>query len=232
MKQKTWPAYTAKIIIICENNYIRELFFQNANRRCLAGFEQILEEYKIWVFVAQAYSYVAHFRPDHGVKTGKQVASSNKWRLGENVVLRLMECLVLVLIFICLWTIISHLFVYLSTLELTKFQRQVGSTKIGYTNAQSLGTNSLKKGKVSTLSSGHQARKQCTFDQNNSRALYIAFFKSCNPKRFVRCRNKVEKKYIQEQQPSQFHCCNQNTAFVNRMGQHLVKHSLGIRIKK
>ena len=108
----------------------------------------------------------------------------------------------------------------------------MGSTKIGYTNAQSLGTNSLKKGKVSTLSSRHQARKQCTFDKHNSRAVYIAFLKSCNPKRFVQCRNKVERKHIQEQQPSQFHCCNQNTGFVNRMGQHLVKHSLGIRMKK
>ena len=53
----------------------------------------IQEKYKIWVLVAWAYSYVAHLRPNHGAKTGKQVTSSTKWWLGENIVLRLMEYL-------------------------------------------------------------------------------------------------------------------------------------------
>ena len=34
-----------------------------------------------------------HFRPYQGAKKGKQIASSTKWKLRENVVLRLMECL-------------------------------------------------------------------------------------------------------------------------------------------
>ena len=47
--------------------------------------------------------------------------------------------------------------------------------------------------------------------------VYIDFSVSCKPKRLARCRNKVERKHIQEQQPSQFHCYNQNMDFVNRM---------------
>ena len=55
--------------------------------------KSIQEEHKIWVLAAEAYSYVAQFRLYQGAKNGKQFASSTKWRLGENVVLRLMECL-------------------------------------------------------------------------------------------------------------------------------------------
>ena len=87
-----------------------------------------------------------------------------------------------------------------------------------------------KKRKVFTLSSAHQAREQCSFDQKNSRAVYIAFSESCKPKRFVRCRN--EREHIQEQQPRPFHCYNLNTAFVNSMDQLLVKHRIDIRMKK
>ena len=38
-------------------------------------------------------SYLVHYRPYQGAKKGKQVASSTKWGLEDNVVLRLMECL-------------------------------------------------------------------------------------------------------------------------------------------
>ena len=37
---------------------------------------------------------------------------------------------------------------------------------------------------------------------NDSIAIYIASSESCKPKRFVWCWNKVEKRYIQEQQPA------------------------------
>ena len=60
--------------------------------------------------------------------------------------------------------------------------------------------------------------------------VYIAFSESCKPKRFARCRN--EREHVQEQQPSPFHCYNQNTAFVNSMDQLLVKHRIDIRMKK
>ena len=62
--------------------------------------------------------------------------------------------------------------------------------------------DSCKKKNLATLNSAHQARKQCNVNQVDNRAVYIAFSKSCKPKGFVRCWNKVEIKYIQEQQPN------------------------------
>ena len=55
--------------------------------------KSIQEKYKILVFVTEAYGYVVQFRPYQSPKKGKQVASSTKWWLGENNVLRLIECL-------------------------------------------------------------------------------------------------------------------------------------------
>ena len=51
--------------------------------------KSIQEEYKIWVLIAEAYGDVVQLRPYQGAKKGKQVASSAKWELGGNVVLRL-----------------------------------------------------------------------------------------------------------------------------------------------
>ena len=56
-----------------------------------------------------------------------KVSSSNEWRLGENVVLRPMECLAPTVKFDIFITI-SHLFVYKPTLELTTFEHQLYST--------------------------------------------------------------------------------------------------------
>ena len=58
-----------------------------------------------------------------------------------------------------LWIIMSHAFVCLPTLELTTFEQQVCSTKIGYANGLLLGTNSRKKRNAETLESAHQAKK-------------------------------------------------------------------------
>ena len=52
----------------------------------------IQEEYKIWVPVAEAHGYVVQFRQYRETKKVKQIASSTKWGLGENV-LRLLEYL-------------------------------------------------------------------------------------------------------------------------------------------
>ena len=56
--------------------------------------KSIQEEYKMLVLVAEAYDHVVPFRPYRGVKRGKQVASSTKWGLGENVDLGIMEYLI------------------------------------------------------------------------------------------------------------------------------------------
>ena len=62
--------------------------------------------------------------------------------------------------------------------------------------------------------------------------VYIAFSESFQPKKFVRCWNKVERKYIQEQQPNQFHSYNQNMGFVSRMDKNVAKYRIGIQMKK
>ena len=56
-----------------------------------------------------------------------KVSSSTEWRSGENVVLRLMECLTPAISFDTFLTI-SNLFVCLTALELTTLEQQVCST--------------------------------------------------------------------------------------------------------
>ena len=56
-----------------------------------------------------------------------KVSSSTEWRSGENVVLRLMECLTPAVSFDTFLTI-SNLFVCLPALELTSLEQQVCST--------------------------------------------------------------------------------------------------------
>ena len=66
-----------------------------------------------------------------------------------------------------LWITISHQFVCLPTLELITFEQQVYSTKIGYTNALSLGRNSRKKKGMWPLWTAHiKQKKQCNFDRS------------------------------------------------------------------
>ena len=76
------------------------------------------------------------------------MASYTKCGLGENVVLRLMECLTRL---ICLRITVSHLVVSLPILELATSEQQVCSTKIGYANVLVLGTNSYKIRNVANL---------------------------------------------------------------------------------
>ena len=127
----------------------------------------------------------------------------------------------------CLWITILDIFVCLPSLELTKFEQHVCSKKVVYANLLSLGTYGdkqlQKKRKVATLNSAHQAKKQCNFE-NGWLLVYIACSESSEPKRFVRCWNKVERKHIQKQRLNQFHCYNQNMDFVNRMDQDVAKY--------
>ena len=48
-------------------------------------------------------SYLVHYRPYQCANKGKQVASSTKWALGDNVVLRLIECLTPTVSFDSVW---------------------------------------------------------------------------------------------------------------------------------
>ena len=80
-----------------------------------------------------------------------------------------------------------RIFICLPTLELTTFEQEVCSTKIGYANTLSSGTNSCKKRNVATLNSAAHIKQKrfvtCVAGQNNSRALYRAFSESCQPTR-------------------------------------------------
>ena len=59
-----------------------------------------------------------------------------------------------------------------------------------------IGDKQLQKRNVATLNSAHQAKKQCNFDtgwlERQQCDLHSAISKSCEPKRFVWCWNKVE----------------------------------------
>ena len=58
-----------------------------------------------------------------------------------------------------LWIIMSHAFVCLPTLELTTFEQQVCSTKIGYANELLFGTNSRKKKKCGRFGERTSSKK-------------------------------------------------------------------------
>ena len=90
-------------------------------------------------------SYFVHYSPYKGAKKGKQVASSTKWELWDNVVLRLMECLTPTAsfdLFIDNYFTSFPLFVLLTHLEVKNIRSRGGSTKIGNTNMLSSETNS------------------------------------------------------------------------------------------
>ena len=89
-----------------------------------------------------------------------KVSSSTEWRLGENVVLRSMECLPPTVKFDIFITI-SLLFVCQPTLELTTFEQQVCSTTQMHYHWEQAAS---KKWNMATLNSTHQTKKQCNFD--------------------------------------------------------------------
>ena len=88
-----------------------------------------------------------------------------KWGLGDNDVLRLMECLAPTVsfdLFMDNYFTSFGLFVSLPTLELTTFEQEVCSAKIDYANPLSWGTNNCKKRNLATLNSAvHVNRKRC-----------------------------------------------------------------------
>ena len=88
-----------------------------------------------------------------------------KWGLVDNVVPRLMKCLAPTVsfdLFMDNYFTSFLLFVCLPTLELTIFEQEICSTKIGYANTLSLEINSCKKMNVTTLNSkAHIKQKHC-----------------------------------------------------------------------
>ena len=90
-----------------------------------------------------------------------KVSPSTKWRLGENLVLQLMECVSWLTPSVSFEIFMNNCFTsfrLLPTLELTTFEQHVCSTKIGYANALSLGTNSCEKRNVAALNNAPQEK--------------------------------------------------------------------------
>ena len=77
------------------------------------------------------------------------------------------------------------------------------STKTNYTNALSLGRNSRKKIECCLFEQRTSSKKSSAnltvLGWNDNRAVYIVSSKSFESKRFVQRLNKVERKYVQEQ---------------------------------
>ena len=71
--------------------------------------KSIQEKYKIQILSAETYGYAVQFWPYQSARKEKQVASSTKYGLGENIVLRLMECLTPTFSFDIFWMTISYL---------------------------------------------------------------------------------------------------------------------------
>ena len=135
-------------------------------------------------------SYLVHCRPYQGAKKRKLVASSTRWWLGYNIVLRLMECLTPTVtfgLFVDNYATPFRLFVWLPVLELRTFKQEVCSTKIGYASTLSSVTNSCRKRNVATLNSASHIKQKrcitCVPGYNNSRGLYISSSESCQPNR-------------------------------------------------
>ena len=113
------------------------------------------------------------------------------------------------------------------TLELTEFEQHMCSTKSGYSNALSLGTNSRKKRNLAALSSAHQAKKSSAnltmVGLERQQSGVYSFFhetttsvhassKTSEPKILVLRLNKVERNYIQEQEPNYLKLYSRKTA--------------------
>ena len=108
-------------------------------------------------------SDLVYYRPYQVAKKGKQVTSSTKCGLGDNIVLWLMECLALTVsfdLFMDNYCTSFRLFDCLPILELTTCEQVVCSTKIGFTNTLSSGSNSCKKRNVTTLNSAAHIKQK------------------------------------------------------------------------
>ena len=102
-----------------------------------------------------------------------------------------------------------------------------------------LNKNRLSKctilGHVATLNSTHQTKSRGTLTvigwSNNSAVYLASSCLSAEPIWFFWYWTNVKRMYMQIQQPNYFFCHNQNTGFVNRMGQNVTKCRIGMQMK-
>ena len=134
-----------------------------------------------------------------------KVSSSSKLKLGENVALRLMECLTPSAgfgIFMDNYFTSSCL---LTRHSVSNMQATRVLNKNSLRKCTIIGDKQLQKKRTWPLWTAHTRQKSSVtltvVCSNDSSVVYVASSESCEPKRFVRCWNKVKRKYIQEQQP-------------------------------
>ena len=147
-----------------ENKFIDQSMishFANHDSRQQINNKPGLTECNIWV-LAEAYGYLVQFKPYQGVKKGKVVASSTKWELGKNVVLRLMKCLPPTFINNCFtsFLLLTHLGVNnIWAIGVFNKNRLHECTSVGDKQPQ-------KKRNVTTLKRAHQAKTVVQFDSS------------------------------------------------------------------
>ena len=179
-------------------------YFDTHGSRQRINNKSIRVGYKFWV-LAETYGYVIQFEPYQGAKVGKQITSQTRWGLGEKFVLDLMERLperVSFHVYMDNYFTSLHLLAHLgehnihATRDLHKknlakcdIRKQLEKKARGYT-VQKTSTN--------------KSSKKITVDGwNDNRTVYLASNRpSSDPAKSVRRWKKVERKYIQVNQPS------------------------------
>ena len=169
--------------------------------------KSIQEKYKIQILSAETYGYVVQFWPYQSARKEKQVASSTKYGLGENIVLRLMECLTPTFSFDIFWMTIS----YLSSLypPWSQQHRAIGMfNKKRLRKCTIIGDKQPQKKERGQFEKRTSSKKAVQIWLERQQAAYIAFSEFWKTKVFFRCWSKAERKDLQEQKPNKFHCYN------------------------
>ena len=145
-----------KFSFSCENKSIDKGWGTHGSRQRINN-KLIQVGYKM--LVLEAYGRVVQFKPYQGVTKEKRVASSTKWRLGENVVLGLMKCLPP--------TVSHHIFLnnYFTSFRLlihfgfNNIRATGVLNKNRLSNCIIIGDKQLQKRNVATLNIAYQEKK-------------------------------------------------------------------------
>ena len=126
------------------------------------------------------------------------VSSSTKWRLGESVSLWLMECLSPTVSFDIFLDNYFTSFRLLTHLGVNNIRATRMFSKNRLRKCTIIGDKHLQKKQRGHFEQCKSSKKVVQLGWNNRSAIDIASSESCEPKRFVWCCNKVEKKTIFE----------------------------------
>ena len=179
-------------------------YFDTHGSRQRINNKSICVGYKFWV-LAETYGYVIQFETYQGAKVGKLITSQTRWSLGEKVVLDLIESLlkgVSFHVYMDNYFTSLHLLVHLGehNIHATRDLPQKDLAKCDIRKQFEKKARSYTGQKTST----NKYSKKVTVDGwNDKRAVYLASnCPSSVPAKSIRRWKKVERKYIQINQPS------------------------------